>query len=265
MGPIDCGSREDAVVEHRHVRSGRLEPVRDAPRQGAAKQAHGGRHERSEQASAGQAVAILRIGEPDSKPRLRLSQVAEHARGERARNRPIDQAITTDRPGDLVSVPLALDVGMQSNLHGCEKAERVIEGGQVGRDLSQLLEPEPADAARSYAMAYLEKVVRVGEHKRAVDKVENVELDKVDVKLECPSERRQCVLWCKGSGSPVADPQEPLTATKLGQVLRMTTTAQSSVRSPPVKARQSSTTARASSAAGSKAWAASRASSRSSP
>ena len=105
----------------------------------------------------------------------------------------------------------------------------------------------------------------MGEHEGAVGEVEDVELDEVDADLDRPPERRQGVLRPERRGPAVADPQHAGAASKLRQVLRMTTTAQSSVRSPPVKARQSSTTARASSVAGNPACAASRASSRSSP
>ncbi len=162
-------------------------------------------------------------------------------------------------------VPLAFDVGVQTDLYRGQEAERVLEGRQLRDDLSQLLEPQLTDVTGGYAVAYLEQVVRVGEHESAVGEVENVELDEVDANLERSPERGQRILGCKRRGAPMADPQKPLAATKLGQVLRMTTTAQSSVRSPPVNTRQSSTTARASSAAGSNAWVESRASSRSSP
>ena len=105
----------------------------------------------------------------------------------------------------------------------------------------------------------------MGEHECAVREVEDVELDEVHADLVRPPECRQRVLALEGRGATMADSQHAGAASKVRQVLRMTTTAQSSVRSPPVKARQSSTTARASSAAGSPACAAIRASSRSSP
>src|SRR5689334_18574285 len=105
----------------------------------------------------------------------------------------------------------------------------------------------------------------MSEDERAVVEVEDVELDEVHAQLDCLPERSQRVLGRQRSAAAVADPQHAGAAAKLRQVLRMTTTAQSSVRSPPVKARQSSTTARASSAAGSPAFPARRASSRTSP
>src|SRR5438067_9343186 len=105
------------------------------------------------------------------------------------------------------------------------------------------------------------------EHERPVGEVEYIELDEVDVELQCPLERSDGVLGLESGCAAMADPQGTPTCTpaKLDQVLRMTTTAQSSVKSPPVNARQSPTIARASSAAGSRAREASRASSRSSP
>ena len=145
MAPIDSGLGEHTVVEHRNVRPGRLEPAREATRHGAPKQTHRSGDEGRDQTLARQAVAIIRIGEPDGKPGLGLAQVVQRAHGERARNRPIDQAVATDRRSDLMPVPLALDVGVQPDLYRRQEAERFIEGRQLGRDFSQLFEPESAN------------------------------------------------------------------------------------------------------------------------
>ena len=103
------------------------------------------------------------------------------------------------------------------------------------------------------------------QHERAVSEIENVELEKIDAELDGPLERPERVLASERGSAAMGDPQHTVAAKKWRQVLRMATTAQSSVRSPPVKTRQSSTTARASSTAGSPPFAASRASRRSSP
>src|SRR5437763_15883050 len=105
----------------------------------------------------------------------------------------------------------------------------------------------------------------MGEHEGAVGEVEDVELDEVDADLDPPPEHRQGVLRPERRGPAVADPQHAGAASKLRQVLRMTPPPQSSVRSPPVKARQPSTTARASAAAAKPACAASMAASRAAP
>ena len=103
------------------------------------------------------------------------------------------------------------------------------------------------------------------EHERAVGEVEDVELDEIDPDLDRSFERAESVLPPESGGASMGDPQEAVATAKRRQILRMATTAQSSVRSPPVKTRQSSTMARASSAAGSPPRAARSASRRSSP
>ena len=165
----------------------------------------------------------------------------------------------------LAPVPRALDVGVQSDFDSREKLERLLQGRQLRRELPELGQPQRPDPAGGDTVADLEEIVRVGEDERTVVEVENVELDEVHADLDRAPERRKGVLGPQRRGASMGDSQRASTASKLRQVLRMTTTAQSSVRSPPVKARQSSTTARASSAAGRLACAASRASSRSSP
>ena len=162
-------------------------------------------------------------------------------------------------------MPAALDVCVQADRGRGEELERLRQGRQLGRDFSQLRKPEWANVAGSHAVAHFEQIVRVGEHERAVGEVEHVELDEVDIELHGAAEGRQRVLGLERRGAAMTDPQHAGAAAKPPQVLRITTTAQSSVRSPPVKTRQSSTTARASWAAGSPAFAASSASSRSSP
>ena len=173
--------------------------------------------------------------------------------------------MAAERRGDLAPVPRALDVGVQADFLVREELEGLLESRQLGRTLTKLLEPQRPDPPGGDAVAHLEELVRVGEHERAVVEVEDVELDEVDADFDRAPKRSNGVLGPERRGAAMADPQHAGAASKLDQVLRMTTTAQSSVRSPPVKARQSSTTARASSAAGSAACAASRASSRSSP
>src|SRR5436309_13166664 len=105
------------------------------------------------------------------------------------------------------------------------------------------------------------------EHERPVGEVEYIELDEVDVELQCPLECSDGVLGLERGCAAMADPQGTPTCTpaKLDQVLRMTTTAQSSVKSPPVNARQSPTIARARSAAGSRPCQASSAASPAAP
>src|SRR5436190_20821809 len=108
-------------------------------------------------------------------------------------------------------------------------------------------------------------VVGMREHQGPVCEVEHVELDKVDAELNGPPEGRERVLRLERGRATVPDPEHRAVAVESRHVRRMTTTAQSSARSLPAKARQSSTTARARGAAPSAACDRSSASSRSSP
>src|SRR6188508_3041172 len=104
----------------------------------------------------------------------------------------------------------------------------------------------------------------VRDDERLAERVD-VELDQVAAELDRETDRLERVLGRECGRAAMADPQRPaVTPSELDHVRLRMTTAQSSARSPP-KARQSSTTARASSSADSDACLAREASSRSSP
>src|SRR6476646_9415018 len=165
--------------------------------------------------------------------------------------------MTTKRGRDLPAVPVALDIKMEADVGRGEERERLVEQRHVRRCAPQLVQGQWLDPAANGAVADLEQIVGMGDHEGAVVEIEDVELDEVDAQLDGLTEGRKRVLGSDRRAPTVGDPQHAPRGRPVerGQILRMTTTAQSSVRSPPVKARQSSTTARASSFAGSPAFA----------
>ena len=134
-----------------------------------------------------------------------------------------------------------------------------VDGDRVRRELRQALVERRGDL-RGLAR-------RVREHELAAGQREDVELDHVDGVLERRPQRVERVLRRQRGRAAVADPERPVGAAQVEQrysVLRIATTATSSVSSPP-KARQSSTTLRTSVSASRPRQRASTASSRSVP
>src|SRR5205085_10182066 len=115
--------------------------------------ADGRRNERSDQSPARESASILRVGDPDRKPRLLGSQVMERPRPERARNRTFHQTVPAELRRELASMPAALDVCVQADRGRGEKLERLLQGRQLGRDFSQLRKPQWTNAAGSHAVA----------------------------------------------------------------------------------------------------------------
>src|SRR5205085_12598670 len=91
------------------------------------------------------------------------------------------------------------------------------------------------------------------DRQRPVGQLEHVELDEVDAEVDRGLESSDRVLRGERRRAAVADAEVAAVraAPEVDQAARLiATTAQSSVNSPPAKARQSSASARASSAAG---------------
>lgn len=88
-----------------------------------------------------------------------------------------------------------------------EKLERLFEGRQVGRNLTELREPKWPDAAGSCTVAHLAQVVGMGEHQGPVREVEDVEFDEIDTELDRPPEGCERVLRLERGRAAVPDPE----------------------------------------------------------
>ena len=89
-----------------------------------------------------------------------------------------------------------------------EVRERLVEGGQLGRDLAQLFERARTDRPGRRPVADLVQVVGVREDERASPEIEDVELDEVDAEVDRGAEGAQRVLGRQSRSAPVADPQD---------------------------------------------------------
>ena len=107
---------------------------------------------------------------------------ARHVAG--ADDRTSHEAVPGERGGELVEARPQLEVDVQPDPRRLvdEEGERLVERGQLGRDLAQLLERVVAYPSRRDAVADLVQVVRVGDDERSAGQVEHVELDQVDVR-----------------------------------------------------------------------------------
>src|SRR5207248_9276116 len=114
----------------------------------------------------------------------------------------------------------ALAVDVEADVRAGEERERLLEVQRRSPELAQ----------------------RVRDGEAAVSELDHVELDEVDPAANRRLERPQRVLGLERRGAAVPDPKDaPFRAPAKGvQAVRLTTTtAQSSVSSPPVNARQS--------------------------
>ena len=226
-------------------RRSRREPAserRDPARQRSPQDAHDRPRRRLEDPALGQARAVLRIGPPQPQPRLDRVQRPQR----RGRN-------------ELTSV---------RSTSPCRRSASAT-GRSAPWDFRSRWTPLPAERNRSSTSSRVGRPRGlggsvVGDHQRVADRVD-VELDQVAAELDRERDRLERVLGRERRRAAMADPQGPAVAPReLDHVRLRTTTAQSSARSPP-KALQSSTSALASSSAGSPACRPSEASSRSSP
>src|SRR4051794_37804846 len=195
----------------------------DAPWQRAPEAADDRPRRWLEGAPLGQAGAVLRVRPPEPQPRLDRVQRAQRVGAERADERPLDEAVPPQRLGDRPFGVLSLEVEMHAGRGRRQQGEDVVE--------------------RRQAVGGGRTVVR--DDQLIADQV-HVELDEVAAELDRERDPLERVLRRERARAAMANLQRPaFTPRELDHVRLRTTTAQSSVRSPP-KARQSSTTACAS-------------------
>ena len=97
-----------------------------------------------------------------------------------------------------------------------EERERLVEGGQLGSDLAELLEGSRPDRAAGNAVAHFVEVVGVRDDERPARQVEDVELHEIDAELDGGAERAQRVLGLDERRTAVADPEHtPVVALEL--------------------------------------------------
>ena len=119
--------------------------------------------------------------------------------------------MTLDCGSQLVEPSAQLEVDVDTDVRRLvdEERERLVEGGKLRRESTQLLEREVPHAACRRAVADLVEVIRVRDHERASRQVEHVELDQVDAVLDGGAERPQRVLRRERCRASMADPEGP--------------------------------------------------------
>src|SRR6266516_1681135 len=205
---------------------------------------------RMKEAPPGQPEPVLGIGERARQRRLHRGERPQARDRVRAREGALEEAVPPNRVDELPLVPERLHVELEADVAPGDEFERLLERRQLGRDLPQLGQRALAHAAGRRAVADLHEVVRVREDERPIGEIEDVDLDEVDAVVDRGLERAERVLGRERGRAPVADLDDrPLASKQVHQALLITTTAASSLSSPPAKLRQSATTARASSLA----------------
>ena len=227
---LDACCRHDRVMEHQRRRADALDHRRhardDRPAQGKRAEAD----RRLKRALPRDAVTVFRVGEADLDRRRARGHGAEALPVEGADDGSLDEAVPLEGVHQLVEASRQLQVDVQCDVSLGQEGERFVQRRELRSELAQLGERPVTHCADRSAVADLREVVRVGEHERATDEVEHVELDRVDAVRERHLERTQRVLGRKRRGAAVPDAdQRPVFSQKLhGAVGR-----RSSSSSPP--------------------------------
>ena len=152
----------------------------------------------------------------------------------------------------LVAGLLQVDLHADVRRLGHDEVKRLVERRQLRGDGPKRSERAAPGRPANGSVGQVREVVGVAENDVAVRGRDHVELDEVERLLERGGERPERVLSCERRSAAVADPERPRAGPSqlerhASLVRRITTTAQSSARSPPAKERQSDRTSRASS------------------
>ena len=209
---VRCGNRgagHEAMVEHHRRGAGTAQKPRHPQGHHGSHRSKTERDDGPEVRLAGDGELVLRIREaqPDS-GRVTRHRV-QRRDPKRADDRAVDEAMPPQRRRELVETGLELEVDVQPDvvcLVG-EERERVVERGQLRCDLAERCEGHAADPAGSDTVAHLLEVVGVGEHERAANEVEHVELDHVDTAVPGGAERAQGVLRSEHGCATMPDAQ----------------------------------------------------------
>src|SRR6266516_3621960 len=225
---LDDRLAHDLPVEHRGRGLGSAHHPPDPPWQRRAQARERRPHERREQTPLSQAVAVLRIRQPEPETGLERMQRTQGRRPERADDGALDETAVAHGLHQGSLCPARLQVELNPARARGQEGEPFVERRELGRDLG----------------------VRMGEDERAVQ-LEHVDLDEVAAELHRECERRDRVLGCQCRRAAMADPEHaPVAPSEVDHVKRLRTTTARSSPSSPAKARQSATSASAISCAG---------------
>src|SRR5438094_1985533 len=185
-------------------------------------------HERREKTPLSQAVAVLRIRQPEPETGLERVQRAQGRRPKRADDCALDETAVAHSLHQGPLCPARLQVELNPARARSQEGEPFVERRELGRDLG----------------------VRVGEDERAVQ-LEHVDLHQVAAELHRECKRGDRILGCQRRRATVADTEHaPVAPSEVDHVKRLRTTTARSSPSSPAKARQSATSASAISCAG---------------
>ena len=166
--------------------------------------------ERLQPRPAGDAEAVLRVGEPDPHVRSLSRDRAQAREVVRGDDRPPLEPEPPQLGRELVEARLELQIDVEADVGRLvgEERERIGQRRELRCELVELGERPRAHGARRAPVGHLVEVVGVRQDERAERQIEDVELDEVDALLDGRPEGPDRVLGLEVRRPAVADPQD---------------------------------------------------------